>query len=105
MWLGLGSLALDLILVVVLTSLLRHRLPHRAWRSLHLLSYPIWAVALAHGIGIGTDARSGPGLWTSLAGAGMVALAVVVRLGLVAVGSLRARRAETAAGPVPARAL
>lgn len=58
LWLGLGTLALDLVAVVTLTSLLRTRLSERAWRRVHYLSWGAWAVGLAHGIGIGTDLRS-----------------------------------------------
>ena len=39
LWLGLGAVALDLLLAVVLTSLLRDRLPYRAWRAVHWLAY------------------------------------------------------------------
>ena len=38
-WLGLGSIALDLVLASVVTSLVRARLPHRVWRLVHLTSY------------------------------------------------------------------
>jgi methionine sulfoxide reductase heme-binding subunit len=58
LWLGLGSLSLDLIVVLVVTSLLRERIPPRIWRALHWLAYLAWPVALAHGAGMGTDARS-----------------------------------------------
>lgn len=58
LWLGLGTVALDVILLVVLTSLLRARMRHRSWRLVHLLSYVAWAVAVAHGLGIGTDLRN-----------------------------------------------
>lgn len=57
LWLGLGTLAFDLIVLVVLTSLVRTRMRHRAWRLVHLLSYAAWGVAVAHGLGIGTDLR------------------------------------------------
>jgi sulfoxide reductase heme-binding subunit YedZ len=107
LWLGLGSLALDLAVVVVLTSLLRHRLSHGAWRLLHLLTYPIWVLALAHGLGIGTDARTGPGLWTCVACAGVVALAIAGRL--AGLGVQRARRTRdlprVPAETLPVRAL
>ncbi len=53
--LGLGTLALDLVLVVVASSLLRHRVPERAWRVLHTLAYPCWLLAVVHTLGIGTD--------------------------------------------------
>lgn len=58
-WLGLGTLSLDLMAVVVMTSLLRSRLPHRLWAGVHLLAYASWAVAVGHGVGIGTDVGAG----------------------------------------------
>jgi sulfoxide reductase heme-binding subunit YedZ len=35
LWLGLGAVALDLLLAVLATSLVRHRLGHRTWRLVH----------------------------------------------------------------------
>lgn len=55
-WLGLGTLALDLMLALVATSLLRHRLGLRTWRAVHWLAYLTWPMALLHGLGTGTDA-------------------------------------------------
>jgi sulfoxide reductase heme-binding subunit YedZ len=57
-WLGLGALALDLIVALVVTSLLRHRISPRSWRAVHWLAYLAWPVALLHGAGMGTDAGS-----------------------------------------------
>jgi methionine sulfoxide reductase heme-binding subunit len=54
-WLGLGAVALDLLVALVLTSLVRARLGHRAWRRVHWLAYACWPIGLAHGLGIGTD--------------------------------------------------
>jgi predicted ferric reductase len=54
-WLGLGAVASDLLIALVLTSVLRRRLGHRAWRAVHWCGYLCWPVALAHGLGIGTD--------------------------------------------------
>ena len=54
-WLGLGAVALDLLIALVVTSLVRGRLGYRAWRRLHWLAYACWPVAVAHGLGIGTD--------------------------------------------------
>ena len=54
-WLGLGAVAFDLLLALVATSLARRRLGHRAWRRVHWLAYACWPVAVAHGLGIGTD--------------------------------------------------
>lgn len=80
LWLGLGTLALDLIALVVVTSLLRHRLPHRAWFLVHLSTYAVWGLSMAHGLGIGTDATSGWFLATATGCAAVVAVAVLVRL-------------------------
>jgi predicted ferric reductase len=51
-WLGLGTLALDLLLAITISSLVRTRIPLRAWRAVHWLAYLSWPVALIHGIGM-----------------------------------------------------
>jgi predicted ferric reductase len=80
-WLGLGTLALDLLVALVVTSLLRARLGLRAWRAVHLLAYVCWPVAAVHGVGIGTDGgTTGWMLWLTLACAAVVVAAVAVRL-------------------------
>lgn len=58
MWVGLGTLASDLIVALVVTSLLRHRLGLRTWRAVHWLAYAAWPVAVLHALGSGTDAGS-----------------------------------------------
>ena len=55
LWLGLAALALDLVIALVVTSLLRRRLPDALWRGVHWLAYLAWPVALLHGAGMGTD--------------------------------------------------
>ena len=55
-WLGLGTIAVELTVAVVATSLLRHRIGARAWRGVHWLAYAAWPLALLHGLGTGTDA-------------------------------------------------
>lgn len=57
LWLGLGALAFDLFLALILTSLLRARLGFRAWRTVHWLAYGCWPVAVLHGLGTGSDTR------------------------------------------------
>jgi len=56
-WLGLGVVAIYLLLAVVVTSVLRPLFGHRAWRTVHWLAYLMWPVALTHSIGTGTDPR------------------------------------------------
>ncbi|WP_179468886.1 ferric reductase-like transmembrane domain-containing protein [Mycolicibacterium vinylchloridicum] len=55
LWQGLGTLAFDLLIVVVVTSVLRQRLGLRVFRAVHWTSYALWPVALAHALGNGTD--------------------------------------------------
>jgi hypothetical protein len=52
----LGAVAVDLLLAVIVTSLLRVRIGPRAWRAVHWLAYACWPVALVHGLASGTDA-------------------------------------------------
>ncbi len=56
-WLGLGAVAADLLLAIALTSIVRRRLGHRAWRATHWLAYLCWPVALLHALGTGSDIR------------------------------------------------
>jgi methionine sulfoxide reductase heme-binding subunit len=54
-WVGLGTLALDLMVTVFISSLLRTRLDPGTWRGIHWLAYASWPIALVHTYGIGTD--------------------------------------------------
>lgn len=54
---GLGTVAVDLLLAVVATSLFRHRLGLRAWRTVHLLVWPAWLLGIGHALTLGTDLR------------------------------------------------
>ncbi|MGV1008285.1 MAG: ferric reductase-like transmembrane domain-containing protein [Dermatophilaceae bacterium] len=54
-WVGLGTLAVDLVAAIVITSLLRHRLPERAWQAVHWTAFLFWPLAVAHGIAMGTS--------------------------------------------------
>ena len=57
-WVGLGTLAVDLLAAVVVTSLLRKRLKHATWRAIHWAAYAAWPIAYLHGLGAGTDAAT-----------------------------------------------
>ena len=97
--LGLGALALDVMAVVVATSLLRHRLRHRHWRIVHLSAYAAWAVAMAHGFLIGTDSGTPFMQWLTIGCVASVAGGATTRAVAVALGHQRARR------PAPLHAL
>jgi methionine sulfoxide reductase heme-binding subunit len=79
-WLGLGAVAGDLMLAVIVTSLLRRRMGHSAWRATHWLAYASWPIALLHGFGTGSDAK---GTWLLMLSIGCllaVIAAVLVRI-------------------------
>lgn len=81
LWLGLGTLALDLLIALVVTSLLRDRIGPRAWKAVHLTAYGCWPVAALHGLGIGTDGgTTGWMLWLTVACAAVLAAALWARL-------------------------
>lgn len=75
-WVGLGTLTLDLMAALVITSLLRHRIGHRTWRAIHWTAYASWPIALVHALGSGTDA--GTAWFLILAGACSVTVAGAV---------------------------
>jgi sulfoxide reductase heme-binding subunit YedZ len=76
-WQGLGTLAFDLVLALIATSLLRHRLGARAWRAVHWLAYLCWPIALLHGLETGTDG----GTWWLRTIAGLCAAVVAAAVG------------------------
>jgi sulfoxide reductase heme-binding subunit YedZ len=77
---ALGALAVDLLVLIVVTSLLRDRLPLRLWRAVHRTSYLLWPLAFLHGVTAGTDVRSGWALVVTLTCAGVVGGTAVVGL-------------------------
>jgi len=58
LWLGLGTVATDLVIAIVVTGLLRRRVGVRVFRFVHWFTYAMWPVALLHAIGDGTDGLS-----------------------------------------------
>jgi len=79
-WLGLGTLAVDLLAVVTVVSLLRHRIGPRAFHAVHWATYVLWPVALVHALGTGTDAGTAWFRWLAAGCAGAVMWAVGWRL-------------------------
>jgi predicted ferric reductase len=80
LWLGLGVISFELLLAIVLTSLVRGFLGHRAWRLIHWLTYAAWPVGVAHGLGTGTDTWSAWMLAITAACVAGVGMAVLLRL-------------------------
>lgn len=79
-WLGLGAVAFDLLLALILTSLFRARIGLRSWKLVHWLAYAAWPVALVHAFGTGSDARTGWFGLVAIGSAAAVVLAVVWRV-------------------------
>jgi sulfoxide reductase heme-binding subunit YedZ len=96
LWLGLGAVAFDLLLAVLVTSLLRARLGYRTWRAVHWLSYASWPVALWHGLGTGTDSRQP--LMLALDAGCVAAVACVVGWRISLLPSARGRLTACSAG-------
>ncbi len=80
LWVGLGAVAVDLGVAVIVTSLIRIKLGYRGWKMVHWVSYPIFALSILHGLGSGTDTS----LWFSkllyLVVVGSLVLAIIARL-------------------------
>jgi hypothetical protein len=90
LWLGLGALSFDLLVALVVTSLVRRRLGYQAWRAIHWLAYASWPVAVAHGLGTGTDTSAGWNLLLTVACLAAVLVAVWIRIARSGVGGARA---------------
>jgi methionine sulfoxide reductase heme-binding subunit len=80
LWLGLGVIASDTLIAVSVTSLLRQRIGPRFWRLVHWGGYLCWPVALAHGLGIGTDHSKTWVLYLAVACGAVVLVAAVIRV-------------------------
>ena len=54
-WVGLGQLALYVLAVIDFSFYVRPWIGRHVWRMIHFLSFAVFLLALAHGIGSGTD--------------------------------------------------
>ena len=88
LWIGLGALALDILVVAAAAAALRHRIGPRTWRLVHATTYLAWVLAAVHAVGIGTDVDR---VWAMATGAACLVVAVAATARRVAAG----RRAGT----------
>lgn len=58
-WTGLGVLAAELLVLIGASFAIRWLIGFRGWRLLHWLTFPLYGLALAHGLGSGTDRNEG----------------------------------------------
>ena len=78
LWTGLGILAGYLALVLGPTFYLRRRIGARRWRQIHRATVVVFALAVAHSLGSGTDGAS---LWfRAMAIASVAAVAVLLAI-------------------------
>jgi sulfoxide reductase heme-binding subunit YedZ len=83
LWLGLGALAVDVLIAVVVTSLLRRHLSYATWKAVHWTSWGAWLVAVLHGLGTGSDTMNG---WAQLIYVACAAVVIAVCWWRIAVG-------------------
>lgn len=79
-WIGLGTVAVDLVAAVIVTSLLRARIRPSVWRAVHWLSYASYPVTLVHSLGASKDLRSGWLLALTMASVFAVVTAIGYRI-------------------------
>ena len=84
LWLGLGVLAGELMVALVLTSLVRQRLGFRLWKVTHWAAYAAWPLTILHGLGTGSDVKVG---WALLVYAACVGAVLIALLGRLSGGS------------------
>ena len=87
---GLGVLAIDLLVALIVTSLLRQRIGYRIWRAVHWSAYACWPVAMLHGFQSGSDAAT---TWARV---------VYLSCAALVAGGLVWRVVATLGNPVPA---
>src|ERR1700730_13268621 len=67
LWLGMGVVAAEIAVALILTTAVRDLISYGVWRLIHWLSYVRWPLALLHGLGTGSDVRSWWLLWLEAA--------------------------------------
>lgn len=96
-YVGLGTVASDLVVLIVVTGIVRGRFAGRrpwTWRAIHATAYLAWPMSIAHGLLAGRTAKPYVD-WSYGACLAVVALALVIRL----VAAIRGGK-QTAAHPV-----
>lgn len=77
---GLGVVAMYLLVAIELTSLAMRRMPRRTWHAVHLTSFVVFIVATVHGLTVGTDRHNALFQWACLLTAGTVLAMTLVRI-------------------------
>jgi predicted ferric reductase len=84
-WVGLGQISLYLMALVTFSFYVRRWLGARAWRTIHYLSFVVFALALMHGVFSGTDTSLPWAFWmyvgTGTSVLGMTLYRIIARRG------------------------
>ncbi len=97
-WTAAGVLALYGYVLIAASGLIRWFLGARGWRWVHWLAFPLYGLALAHGMGAGSDADA---LWAQLFYL-VTGIAVVwTTMMRLLLGRQRGRQLNVRPGPVP----
>ena len=113
-YIGLGTIASDLILLLVVTSIVRKRFTAHGkawrWRAIHYTAYAAFVLGVVHGLMAGRDAKPYVD-WSYGFAIALTALALVVRFLAISLRSKRslsapagADRAQGGSGAPPLRA-
>ncbi|HVB77581.1 MAG TPA: ferric reductase-like transmembrane domain-containing protein [Candidatus Nitrosotalea sp.] len=58
LWIALGIVAGYLMVALYVSEYLRPRIGYSWWRRLHFLTFGVWLLSTAHGLGTGSDSKS-----------------------------------------------
>ena len=79
LWIALGIVAMDLLIAVYVSEWIRPHVGYRWWRRFHYLSFVVFALALVHGLGTGSDSRTPWAIGVYIASVVLVAALISVR--------------------------
>jgi len=80
LWVGVGQVTLYVVAVVVASFYVRRRIGQRAWRTLHCVTFLVFAGATTHGILTGSDSGSAWAWWSCVATTATVVFLTVYRI-------------------------
>lgn len=80
---AIGIAAMYLMLIVLLSSWVKRRLPQRLWHGIHLLSFAVYALATIHMFQAGTDMTNPWLYWSALTSVPVVFALTGWRLGVI----------------------
>ncbi|RKP50083.1 hypothetical protein D7Z26_19930 [Cohnella endophytica] len=78
---GMGSMALYGLLFILLTTDFKSLLSRRIWLIFHMAAYPVFFLALVHGLIAGTDTNNPFVFWSYLGTATALVLITFIRVG------------------------